>query len=206
MNNIRIMYSLGDSPTLCENHIPDYVIWSRSQNCTTVPHLTAMAHHGVKAVLCVQIPPLHKVVLRTRNSKGERQEVKMMWSLINFNHLFLLQRHALPGDQEILVFDEQGLCDDVFVSSKSVQTTLVDDVPHNHICVLQEKCLQMFVSHCTQVVKDHSVVVYVHFAQPNLISIRRRSINVQTSQPALPYLGPSDEPCSQYIITYHCDS
>lgn len=48
--------------------------------------------------------------------------------------------------------------------------------------------------------------MYVHFAQPNLISIRRRSINVQTSQPALPYLGPSDEPCSQYIITYHCDS
>lgn len=27
------------------------------------PHLTAMAHHGLEAVLCVQIPPLHKTVL-----------------------------------------------------------------------------------------------------------------------------------------------
>lgn len=28
------------------------------------PHLTAMAHHGLEAVLCVQVPPLHESVLR----------------------------------------------------------------------------------------------------------------------------------------------
>lgn len=46
---------------------------------------------------------------------------------------------VLPGDQEVLVFEEQGLCDSVFVSFQSVQTTLVDHIPHNHIRVLKRR-------------------------------------------------------------------
>lgn len=42
----------------------------------------------------------------------------------------------LPCDQEVLVFEEQGLCDDVFMASQPVQPTLIDDVPHDHVCVL----------------------------------------------------------------------
>lgn len=45
----------------------------------------------------------------------------------------------LPGDQEVLAFDEQGLCDDVFMTFQPVQTALIDDVPHDHICVLKEE-------------------------------------------------------------------
>lgn len=43
----------------------------------------------------------------------------------------------LPCDQEVLVFKEQGLSDDVFVTFESVQPTLIDDVPHDHIGVLK---------------------------------------------------------------------
>lgn len=46
---------------------------------------------------------------------------------------------VLPGDQEVLVFEEQSLCDDVFMSPQPVQTALIDDVPHDHIRVLQEE-------------------------------------------------------------------
>lgn len=42
-----------------------------------------------------------------------------------------------PCDQEVLVFEEQGLCDDIFVALQPVQPALIDDVPHNHICILK---------------------------------------------------------------------
>ena len=61
----------------------------------------------------------------------------------------------LPRDQEVLIFEEQGLGDDIFMSSQSVQPTLIDDVPHDHICVLrrQEKvtvCLMHAVTNTPQ--------------------------------------------------------
>lgn len=46
---------------------------------------------------------------------------------------------VLPRDQEVLVFEEQGLGDDVFMSPQPVQSTFVDDVPHDHVCVLQRQ-------------------------------------------------------------------
>lgn len=51
----------------------------------------------------------------------------------------------LPCDQQVLVFEEQGLCDDVFMASQPVQPTLIDDVPHDHICVLtgEEKVINV---------------------------------------------------------------
>ena len=49
------------------------------------------------------------------------------------------RKDELPGDQEVLVSEKQSLCDDVFMTSQSVQTTLIDDVPHDHICVLKEE-------------------------------------------------------------------
>lgn len=44
---------------------------------------------------------------------------------------------VLPCDQEVLVFEEQGLRDDVFMASQPVQPTFIDDVPHDHIRVLK---------------------------------------------------------------------
>lgn len=46
---------------------------------------------------------------------------------------------VLPRHQEVLVFEEQGLCDDVFMASQPVQPTLIDDVPHDHIRVLKKE-------------------------------------------------------------------
>lgn len=45
-------------------------------------------------------------------------------------------RGMLPCDQEVFVLKEQGLRDDVFMALQPVQATLIDDVPHDHICVL----------------------------------------------------------------------
>lgn len=57
---------------------------------------------------------------------------------------------VLPRDQEVLVFEEQGLRDDVFVASEPVQPTLIDDVPHDHVCVLKGggKCNNMCNACC----------------------------------------------------------
>lgn len=57
---------------------------------------------------------------------------------------------VLPRDQEVLVFEEQGLGDDVFVASEPVQPTLIDDVPHDHVCVLKGggKCNNMCNACC----------------------------------------------------------
>lgn len=72
----------------------------------------------------------------------------------------------LPGNQEVFVFEKQGLCDDVFMASQSVQTTLIDDVPHNHICVLRwegkgNTCLTHAITNSyqtTTVIRVHTVI------------------------------------------------
>lgn len=51
----------------------------------------------------------------------------------------LLLKGAAPGHQEVLVFEEQRLCDNVFVALQPVQSALIDDVPHNHVCVLRRE-------------------------------------------------------------------
>lgn len=45
----------------------------------------------------------------------------------------------LPRDQEVLVLEEQGLCDEVFMASQPVQSTFVDDVPHDNVGVLKRR-------------------------------------------------------------------
>lgn len=46
---------------------------------------------------------------------------------------------VLPCDEEVLVFEEQGLRDHVLMSPQPVQPALINDVPHDHICVLREE-------------------------------------------------------------------
>lgn len=48
-------------------------------------------------------------------------------------------KDAAPGNQEVLVFEEQCLCDNVFVALQPVQSALIDDVPHDHVCVLKRR-------------------------------------------------------------------
>ena len=43
---------------------------------------------------------------------------------------------VLPGNQKVPVLEEESLCDGIFVPLQPVQTTLVDYVPHYHICIL----------------------------------------------------------------------
>jgi len=43
---------------------------------------------------------------------------------------------GVPGYNHISIFEEHSLSDETFVSFQSVQSTLIDNVPHNHICVL----------------------------------------------------------------------
>lgn len=48
-----------------------------------------------------------------------------------------------PGDQQILLLQEKDLSDSILVSFQPVQTALVDDIPHNDICILEQReCLQ----------------------------------------------------------------
>lgn len=95
-----------------------------------------MSHDGLEAVLRVQVPPLHKTVLGAVEKTvrcsydPEGQFVKQARFCLGA---------VLPGDQKVLVPEEQGLCDQVFVASQPVQPTFVDDVPHDHICVLKQQ-------------------------------------------------------------------
>ena len=59
--------------------------------------------------------------------------------------IFLIYCHTqpdLPGDQQVLLLQEKDLSDSILVSFQPVQTALIDDVPHNDICILEQiKCL-----------------------------------------------------------------
>lgn len=46
-------------------------------------------------------------------------------------------RSTVPGNQEVLVFEEQRLGDDILVALQPVQPALIDDVPHDHVRVLR---------------------------------------------------------------------
>lgn len=54
----------------------------------------------------------------------------------------------LPRHQEVLVFEEQGLCDEVFMAFQPVQSTFVDDVPHDNVGVLKRR---RFSDQCDQI-------------------------------------------------------
>lgn len=93
-----------------------------------------MSHDSLEAVLRVQVPPLHKTVLGAVE-KTEPFCYDPEGQLLNQARFYF--GAALPGDQEVLVSDEQGLGDEVFVAPQPVQPTFVDDVPHNHVSVLK---------------------------------------------------------------------
>lgn len=95
-------------------------------------HLATMSHYGLEAVLRVQVPPLHKTVFGAMK-KTEPCCYNPEEEFLNFYF-----GAVLPGDQEVLVSEEQGLRDEVFMASQPVQSTFVDDVPHDNICVLKQ--------------------------------------------------------------------
>ncbi|KAG7240374.1 hypothetical protein INR49_026945, partial [Caranx melampygus] len=91
-----------------------------------------LLHHRLPCLLCSIF-----LSSATQHAQGEQTETILLTG--SSGGLHSLCSGVLPGDQEVLVSEEQSLCDDVFVSPQPVQTTLIDDVPHNHICVLQEE-------------------------------------------------------------------
>lgn len=95
-----------------------------------------MAHHGLEAVLRVQVPPLDEAVLRAVEQQSTQTKISNTAATDEEAVCNVIIVPVLPRDQEVLFFEEQGLCDDIFVASQSVQPTLIDDVPHDHICVL----------------------------------------------------------------------
>lgn len=47
-----------------------------------------------------------------------------------------------PGDQQVFLLQEKDLSDSILVSFQPVQTALIDDIPHDDICILkQTECL-----------------------------------------------------------------
>lgn len=66
--------------------------------------------------------------------------------------------YDLPCNQQIFVLQEQNLCDCIFVSFESVQTALIDDIPHNHICVLQHN-IEIDSSSCKNVYGQQPKIV-----------------------------------------------
>lgn len=93
-----------------------------------------MSHDSLEAVLRVQVPPLHKTVLgAVKKTEPFCYDPEEQFR----NQASFYFEAALPGDQKVLVSEEQGLGDEVFVASQPVQPTFVDDVPHDYVCVLK---------------------------------------------------------------------
>lgn len=88
----------------------------------------------------------------------------------------------LPRDQEVLVFEEQGLCDEAFVASQPVQSTFVDDVPHDNVGVLKRR---RFLYECDQI---------CHKKNPS-----------ENPEIFPTHLGACDQPSSKLIVAYDAD-
>lgn len=48
-----------------------------------------------------------------------------------------------PGDQQVLLLQEKDLSDSILVSFQPVQAALIDNIPHDDICILEQtECFQ----------------------------------------------------------------
>lgn len=66
-----------------------------------------------------------------------------------------------PGDQQVLLLQEKDLSDSILVSFQPVQTALVDDIPHNDICILEQReCLQG-TSICLCKMSTSSMILFI---------------------------------------------